>query len=106
MLGAAKSEALDIGSGNQNLTDIYPDTGDLDEIPDHATETFFQELDIAFQRKHADRLNAIDAALQRMEVGAYGKCAICGKEIAVDRLEIFPETPFCFADAEADEVRE
>lgn len=106
LLGGAKSEGLDIGSGNQSLTDIYPDTGDMDEIPDNATDTYMQELDAALERKFRDKLRGIEGALQRIEVKTYGKCMKCGKEISHDRLEVFPETPFCFEDAAEDEALE
>lgn len=106
LYGVAKSEGLDIGEGNQSLTDIYPDTGDVDEIPDHATDTYIQELDAALARKFRDKLRGIEGALQRIEVGTYGKCMKCGKEISAERLEAFPETPFCFNDAAEDEALE
>lgn len=37
----------------------------------------------------------INAALARIEAGDYGFCAKCGKEIAEERLDVLPFTPFC-----------
>jgi RNA polymerase-binding transcription factor DksA len=37
----------------------------------------------------------IDAALARIEDGAYGECVTCGEPIAEKRLAILPETPHC-----------
>jgi RNA polymerase-binding transcription factor DksA len=37
-----------------------------------------------------DRLNAIDAALARLDQGVYGRCQRCGKEIPIERLELEP----------------
>lgn len=37
----------------------------------------------------------IKAALARMEEGEYGFCTKCGDEIAEDRLDLLPQTPFC-----------
>lgn len=40
-------------------------------------------------------LEEIDAALERMKNGSFGKCEICGDPIEVDRLEIDPLLTFC-----------
>lgn len=37
----------------------------------------------------------IRAALARIEDGSYGFCARCGAEIAEERLDVVPATPFC-----------
>jgi len=37
----------------------------------------------------------IDAALGRIGSGDYGFCAKCGTEIAAERLDLVPFTPFC-----------
>ena len=41
------------------------------------------------------QLDAIDAALVRIEQGTYGVCASCGKDIPAARLEARPESIFC-----------
>jgi DnaK suppressor protein len=40
-------------------------------------------------------LQAISRALTRMELGEYGSCEVCGKEIEVERLEAIPWTSVC-----------
>ncbi|MCX6743423.1 MAG: TraR/DksA C4-type zinc finger protein [Candidatus Parcubacteria bacterium] len=40
-------------------------------------------------------LRDINKALARIEEGAYGKCAYCGKEIAEDRLMARPTSNAC-----------
>lgn len=40
-------------------------------------------------------LAEIDAALERMEKGTYGKCANCGKDIPLDRLQVYPSAKHC-----------
>ncbi len=37
----------------------------------------------------------IKAALKRMDDGEYGICVKCGDEIAGERLDLLPATPFC-----------
>lgn len=40
-------------------------------------------------------LQAIDAALARIESGEYGICKKCDEPIAADRLRALPEAPLC-----------
>ncbi len=42
----------------------------------------------------------IDAALRRMDEGAYGRCVDCGQEIPVERLGALPYTLRCQDDEE------
>jgi RNA polymerase-binding protein DksA len=50
-------------------------------------------------------LDEIDAALRRIADGTYGKCAACGKPIALPRLHALPATRLCIDDARAREGR-
>src|SRR5689334_22743692 len=43
----------------------------------------------------AQQIAAINAALERLEDGTYGRCARCHRPIAHDRLSAVPYTPFC-----------
>jgi DnaK suppressor protein len=45
------------------------------------------------ETKHA--LAAIEAAMQRLNVGQYGMCTNCGLAIATERLDALPATPTC-----------
>ncbi len=47
------------------------------------------------QRRRQQRVQALRTALQRMDEGAYGVCANCGREIPFDRLDAQPETLTC-----------
>lgn len=42
-----------------------------------------------------NEIRRIEAALRRMAAGEYGICARCGAEIAEERLNALPVTPFC-----------
>jgi len=42
-----------------------------------------------------EEIAKINAALARMEEGEFGACVTCGDEIAQDRLDVIPHTPFC-----------
>jgi len=45
-------------------------------------------------------LEQVEDALKRGADGTYGKCVICGREIAPARLEAIPWTPYCLEDQE------
>ena len=42
-----------------------------------------------------DELRQVEVALARLNEGSYGFCQICGDDIADDRLDKLPATPFC-----------
>ena len=42
-----------------------------------------------------EQLDSVDVALARIEEGAYGTCANCGKEIGAARLEFRPMSTMC-----------
>lgn len=41
------------------------------------------------------QLDEVEAALQRLESGKYGKCIQCGQPIHPERLEALPAAAFC-----------
>jgi DnaK suppressor protein len=48
------------------------------------------------QAEQAGRqLRMLDDALRRIETGDYGECVLCGKEIAIVRLEAVPWARYC-----------
>jgi len=46
-------------------------------------------------------LEAIDAALSRIELGTYGECVLCGEQIPAARLEAQPSAATCVECASA-----
>jgi DnaK suppressor protein len=48
------------------------------------------------QAEQASRqLRLLDEALRRIDAGDYGECVLCGKEIAIARLEAVPWARYC-----------
>ena len=53
------------------------------------------EIGSTLEEHDARLLVAIDAALQRIEAGTYGKCVNCGAQIPEERLEAMPWATLC-----------
>ena len=49
----------------------------------------------AVEGRRRGRLQAIEAALKRLETDDYGYCSDCGEDIPAKRLEIDPATMRC-----------
>jgi DnaK suppressor protein len=59
--------------------------------------TTARELEFALDARESAELDAIDAALKRIEDGSYGVCVDCGCDIPAARLHAAPETMRCIA---------
>jgi RNA polymerase-binding transcription factor DksA len=57
---------------------------------DEATDVFDRERYRAVENEVGDELRLVEQALQRIEDGTYGICAVSGKPIPVERLEARP----------------
>jgi RNA polymerase-binding transcription factor DksA len=86
-----------------SLTD---ETGDLsigqdDHIADTASETYMRELDGGLEENAEHLLGKIEGALERLDDGTYGTCAVCGRKIDDERLQAVPYATVCLDDARA-----
>jgi DnaK suppressor protein len=95
--------AIEAVNHKGSLTD---ETGDLsigtdDHIADTASETYMRELDGGLEENAEHLLEKIEGALQRIEDGTYGTCAICGRKIEEERLRAVPYATLCLDDARA-----
>ena len=98
-----------------NLRESHP--GSLDDeveevaatsdnhLAETATATLGREIDYTLGENSEQVLFEINAALQRIEDGTYGTCGVCGKEIAPERLEVYPWAKLCIDDARKAERR-
>ncbi|TCR76655.1 TraR/DksA C4-type zinc finger protein [Rhizobium sp. BK376] len=64
---------------------------------ERATQVENDEVLRRMQAEAAEQIAAIDAALERLDNGAYGRCAKCHEEIGKDRLAAVPYTAFCIS---------
>jgi DnaK suppressor protein len=71
-------------------------SGSADQhMADTATETVDREIDYTLEEHDERLLQAIDAALVRIDAGTYGICVNCGRPIAPERLEAMPWATLC-----------
>jgi RNA polymerase-binding protein DksA len=60
-----------------------------------ASQVFEQQRDLALREKNEQQLQAVDAALARIDAGTFGTCVRCGRPIAPERLEALPWAAHC-----------
>ena len=60
-----------------------------------ASQVFEQQRDLALRDRDQQHLDAIDAALARIDSGTYGHCSACGGVIAPERLDALPWAALC-----------
>lgn len=80
---------------------------DSNAMPIHMAElgsdNFEQEFTLGLMEAEGDTLDLIEAALERIGGGQYGKCIQCEGQIAKARLNAIPYTPVCIKCAERQE---
>ena len=64
-------------------------------MADLGTDNFERELSLSLLGNEKDVLGQIEAALERIEEGKYGRCEECGRKIVQARLEAVPYVALC-----------
>lgn len=67
------------------------------------SDNFEQEFTLSLMETEEDTLGRIEAALDRIGEGNFGRCVQCDGTIAKARLNAIPYTPVCIKCAEAQE---
>jgi DnaK suppressor protein len=83
----------------QQLPGEQPETGFAES--DLALRAHERALDTARMTRLTEMLRQVEAAVDRLARGAYGRCADCGAEIAIARLQSLPFAVRCTACQEA-----
>ena len=65
------------------------------DMADQASGTNEVHIQLKLKQTDAKILQAIEAALQRIEDGTFGLCRDCGEEVAAARLNAIPWTRVC-----------
>ncbi|MDP1806632.1 MAG: TraR/DksA C4-type zinc finger protein [Acidimicrobiales bacterium] len=88
----------------ERLTAAAEELAEAGEAPDLGDEQGFGEADSlsverdrlqSLQALSRQRLDDVDAAVRRLDAGAYGRCRTCRRPIPVARLEAVPEAAQC-----------
>lgn len=84
--------------GDQVVLPVDPlnDSGGMaSDQADDADAMSDAERNQAILRNSVTLLNQVNAALNRLDAGTYGKCVRCGRDIAARRLEALPYVTLC-----------
>ena len=108
---AERASAMDtLGALDDRTRDQTGDDGELSNYPQHladeGTDTMEQEKSYLLASAEGRRLYQIDEALRRLykQPDDFGACAVCGREIEAERLDLLPWTTTCAEHAEQDET--
>lgn len=66
-------------------------------VADEGTETFDEEREQALARHIEGALAQVRRALHKLELGTYGQCDSCGRQIDAERLQALPQATTCLA---------
>lgn len=81
---------------NREVADALGGRDSSDALDDEAPAP---DADIATHliliERAEERLQEIDAALERIDSGTYDRCVVCGLQIAEERLEALPAAALC-----------
>ncbi|THA50611.1 TraR/DksA C4-type zinc finger protein [Streptomyces sp. A1136] len=77
-----------------------------DEHDPEGGSTAFERAHVAaLMARASEHLKELDRALERLELGQYGRCEVCGGTIPPERLEIRPAATTCVRCAESNPRR-
>ena len=94
LLAERKRLAAEIERLSNSLEDSQG-LGYGNHMADDASAVFEQATGAGLRQDLQERLEEIDAALDRVQRGTYGRCESCGREIDVERLQILPAARLC-----------
>lgn len=82
-------------------------SGSLSNVPLHladlGTDASEKEIDFNLVGNEEQILDEINAALERVDQGTFGRCEQCGQEIAAERLRVMPYCRYCVSCAQKKE---
>lgn len=92
----ATAQVRDLDRAVAGVVEASRDSNADDEHdPEGATIAFERAQAIAVRDRQLARLREVDAALERVAAGTFGRCEKCGCEIAPGRLLVRPTSHTC-----------
>lgn len=89
-----RQEIVDLYRSDLAAGQASADEG-TEDIVDRANNSYNREFMFSLSDTERQLLFQVDEALGRMEVGTYGECVHCGREIGEKRLEAVPWARYC-----------
>ena len=82
---------------NIKNNDPFLDESRVDDnaVEDDALEQYGHQQSEVLSKETEEALKKVQAAMDRIKSGTYGKCVVCGKMIDTDRLSIDPTAELC-----------
>ena len=77
------------GEASGSFSDVPIHPGDL------GTHHFEEEMSLNLLENEEKLIEEVNAALERIEQGSFGRCEQCGQAIAPGRLDAVPYTRYC-----------
>ena len=99
-----KRRALLSGVKERSATSMEGNDG-IQDIADQASTAYTKEFLLSIGDAERRLLRQVDAALEKIRSGTYGRCEKCGNEIGEKRLEALPFARYCIACQEEEEKR-
>lgn len=76
-------------------------SGSLSDVPLHLADLgshgFEEELTLGLLENEEHLIEEINAALDRLDQGVYGRCESCGQDVSKERLRALPYARHCVA---------
>jgi DnaK suppressor protein len=86
----------DIQDRLRSLRETLPaQVAEVKDAEEQSVQDFAQDVELALMEMKSETLGQIDEAIRRLEAGAYGTCAHCGREITEARLKALPFATLC-----------
>ncbi|MGO9107887.1 MAG: TraR/DksA family transcriptional regulator [Thermoguttaceae bacterium] len=101
LLGDVTQMADNALNKDQNKTTSMPTS-----MAELGTGNFDQELTLRLLGSEENALDQVEAAIERIDDGSYGRCEICNGKIAKARLEAIPYAARCVRCASQQEERQ
>src|SRR3989304_2420493 len=94
-LRAEREQLKGSGEGAGGFTEIRHEGSPFGKREEEATEVLELEMRLALEKRIREQLTEIQHALDKFDLGSYGRCDSCGNPISMDRLEALPQARLC-----------
>lgn len=102
----ARQAELEQGTSRFGQDALQSGSAEVQDEMDQVISSEAKTVSMELSSRQFLALQDVQAALERLEAGTYGKCVVCGRPVEPARLRAIPETPFCIEHAKQAEKSE